>query len=337
MTEKLISLPALYLREVANVVGDYGVDSSGWLDALGIALPEDGEQPVELPLRDLRRVVVEGKALTDPASFGLQVGQRLLVNSHGMLGYAAMNSASLRQVTELIEQFLLLRTNLFTLTHEIAGAEFRVVIHEVGDLGEARLWVLETIVLAVKNIYDFIAMGDCPVRYATFAIDAPRNAQRIQSFLKSEVRFNASWTGFALPLSDIDRPLKMANASGFAEATRLCLRELDEKHGSSKLSDRIRRMLLNSVGNFPSLETTASNLNLTPRTMHRRLLSEGTSFKELQEETRHMLALRYLQAREMSVQEIAYMLGYSDVANFRRAFKRWEGVAPKTYRENIAG
>ena len=66
--------------------------------------------------------------------------------------------------------------------------------------------------------------------------------------------------------------------------------------------------------------------------MHRQLLREGASFKELLDQTRHMLALRYLQARDMSVKEIAYMLGYSDVANFRRAFKRWEGVAPKAYR-----
>ena len=47
---------------------------------------------------------------------------------------------------------------------------------------------------------------------------------------------------------------------------------------------------------------------------------------------RRSLALRYLQSRDMPVQEIAYMLGYSDVANFRRAFKRWEGVAPREYR-----
>ena len=327
-----ISLPALYLREIGAVVGDYGVDADAWLAALGIVLPDSGEEFVHLPLSTFRRMVIEGQSLTDPSSFGLQVGQRLLVNSHGMLGYAAMNSASLRQLTGLIEQFLLLRTDLFTLTHEIAGDEFRVVFHEIDGLGEARPWVLETIILAVKNVYDFISMGDCPVSYAAFAIPPAFNAGRIRAFLKCEVRFGSAWSGFALPVSSVDRPLRMANAGSFADATKRCLEEFNARHGKTKLRDRVRRMLLNSVGNFPTLETTASGFNLTPRTMHRQLLREGTSFKDLLDETRHALALRYLQSDDMSVQEIAYALGYSDAANFRRAFKRWEGVAPKDYR-----
>jgi AraC-like DNA-binding protein len=62
-------------------------------------------------------------------------------------------------------------------------------------------------------------------------------------------------------------------------------------------------------------------------------VDEGTSFKAILEEVRHMLAMRYLQSGKLSIQEIAFTLGYSDLANFRRAFKRWEKIAPSEYRE----
>ncbi|MNG28149.1 Urease operon transcriptional activator [compost metagenome] len=70
---------------------------------------------------------------------------------------------------------------------------------------------------------------------------------------------------------------------------------------------------------------------MTPRTLHRRLLDEGTTFKQILEDVRHTLAVEHLKAGQLSIQEIAYSLGYNDVANFRRAFRRWEGVPPSEY------
>ena len=84
---------------------------------------------------------------------------------------------------------------------------------------------------------------------------------------------------------------------------------------------------------FPSLNVTARLFHLTPRTLHRRLLDEGSSFKEILEQVRH-LAVEYLKAGHLSIEEIAYSLGYTDMANFRRAFKRWEAMPPSRYRDD---
>ena len=83
---------------------------------------------------------------------------------------------------------------------------------------------------------------------------------------------------------------------------------------------------------FPSLNVTARLFHLTPRTLHRRLLEEGASFKDILEQVRHTLAVEYLKAGHLSIEEIAYTLGYTDMANFRRAFKRWEAMPPSRYR-----
>jgi AraC-like DNA-binding protein len=73
-------------------------------------------------------------------------------------------------------------------------------------------------------------------------------------------------------------------------------------------------------------------LHMTPRTLHRRLVDEGTSFHDLLEDVRRTLAVEHVKSGRLSIEEIAYMLGYSDLANFRRAFRRWESVPPSAYR-----
>jgi AraC-like DNA-binding protein len=71
---------------------------------------------------------------------------------------------------------------------------------------------------------------------------------------------------------------------------------------------------------------------MTPRTLHRHLVREGTSFRQVLEDVRHTLALEHLQTGQLTIAEIACALGYTDLANFRRAFRRWEGEAPSASR-----
>ena len=83
----------------------------------------------------------------------------------------------------------------------------------------------------------------------------------------------------------------------------------------------------------PTLPVVARKLNLSTRTLHRRLEERGLNFNGLLRETRLKLAKHYLADSRLELKQVAFLLGYSDVANFRRAFKRWEGVAPSGVRE----
>ncbi|MEY4514190.1 MAG: hypothetical protein RLZZ450_6312 [Pseudomonadota bacterium] len=79
-------------------------------------------------------------------------------------------------------------------------------------------------------------------------------------------------------------------------------------------------------------ERIARDLRVSARTLRRRLGALGTSFQELLEDVRRGRAIAYLVESEVAVEQISVQLGYGDPANFRRAFRRWEGVAPSTYR-----
>ena len=100
-------------------------------------------------------------------------------------------------------------------------------------------------------------------------------------------------------------------------------------------SDRVRRAIgggsiLREANN---LAAVATSFSMTKRSLQRRLRDEGTSFEDVVDGVRRSLAQRYLRERRIPIQETAFLLGYSDVPTFHRAFVRWTGVTPKTFRE----
>lgn len=186
--------------------------------------------------------------------------------------------------------------------------------------------------LSIKNILDSISMGACEVREVAFPFESTGYAALARDLFGCEVRYGASWAGFILPPEVLDVPLKLADPEAFREAALICQRELDKLTANESLSARVRRLLLEKQTGFPSLKVTARLFHMTPRTLHRRLLEEGTSYREILESVRHTLAIEHLKSGRFSIEEIAYTLGYSDLANFRRAFKRWEAVPPSSFR-----
>ena len=86
---------------------------------------------------------------------------------------------------------------------------------------------------------------------------------------------------------------------------------------------------------FPTIEQVAANLNLSVRTLQRRLTAEGVTYKLLLDELKQQLALDYLKNKELSIREIAYLLDYAEPSSFIRSFKRWTGKTPKAYKAKI--
>ena len=325
------TLSIQYVWQIADMLGSMGIDVPGWLGRCGLdkSALTDANRTIAYPA--FHRLISEALKIAEEPALGLLVGQTLRITSHGMLGFAAMNSSSLRQAIELLERYVALRFTLISAHHEVLGQEVRLHFQVTRPLGGIQVPVLEAVALTIRNLLDHMTMGSCRVKFACFSHPEPSYAALARDLFKCEVRYGQRWTGFSLPLQAIDRPLSTADPASFEEAARICRLELEKRAGGASISDSIRRVLLEKQSGFPSLPVIARLFRLTPRTLHRRLVEEGTSFKAILEEVRHMLAVQYLQNGALSIQEIAFDLGYSDQGNFRRAFKRWENISPSEF------
>lgn len=335
MSDPGFTLPVHYLRHIADQVRSLGGDEAHWLARSGLSRASLDDPELPIPFSTFRSLVLDGMALTREPAIGLFVGQRLHANTHGILGYAAQSSGSLRQALELFERFVALRISALAISTELSPKSVRVRFHQTLPLGDIERPVLEAVIMTIRNVVDTVSMGAVRIGEVAFPFPEPDYPDLARELFGCDVRWGRSWAGFTVAPEALDLPLRMADPAAYREAAAILQRELDRVAAPRTLSGRVRRLLLERQSGFPSLQVTARQLHMTPRTLHRRLLDEGTSFRELLEEVRHALAVEHLKSGRFSIEEIAYTLGYSDLANFRRAFKRWEKVAPSEYRARL--
>lgn len=327
-----VKVPIYYLHQVAQKISAMGLDLHEWLARSGLTASQLDDAQQTLSFGTFRQLMLDAMAITREPALGLLVGSRLLLNTHGVLGYAAMNCATLLQAIEVIERYSLLRTPLLTLNHQVVGDQLQARLCEKIPLGDLRNPMLEAAILGVKNMLDYLAAGSQVITQVMFTFPKPSYCAMAEEIFQCEVLYAQAWTGFVLPMEAATRALNRADPNTYREALMICQRELDKIIQDESLAMRVRRVLIERSNAFPSLQLTARLFHMTPRTLHRNLLEEGTSYRGLLEDVRQTLAMEHLKSQALSIQEIAFTLGYTDLANFRRAFKRWTGKAPSEFR-----
>lgn len=126
--------------------------------------------------------------------------------------------------------------------------------------------------------------------------------------------------------------LAHADAQALKMLASACERELRKLEASQGLAGQVRELLRNLRDPGAGMKVVAHELRMTERTLRRRLAQEGTSFSAIADEVKYTVATHYLGGSRASVDEIAELAGFSDAANFRRAFIRWTRMSPAQFR-----
>ena len=334
MINNELYLASQYIHQVAEQITRMGSPLPDWFSQLQQMSPTGELEIQQLSLPDFKRLILEAVNVTNDTAFGLLVGERLLISSHGLLSYVSSKSVSPKEALELIARYLPLRTSLMTAKLEHTKTHTRFVLIENCDLEEASQPVIEAITLTIKNLFEYVTMGLCKVDGVSIASNTPSHLSLSEQLFRCNVTYQASWNGFEVPHELLNIPVRASSSKALFEAVHRCQDELTRLAKSQKLSAQVRSIMLERQNNLPSLAVIARMLNLTPRTLHRRLIDEGSSYRDIIEYVRHQLAMDYLLDQQIIIKEIAFMLGYSDLASFRRAFKRWTGQTPSEYRTN---
>jgi AraC-like DNA-binding protein len=256
---------------------------------------------------------------------------QMRISAHGWLGFAAMTSSSVREALELAVRFAPTRTPAIALRVAEDGAAASLVLEERVALGGARETILVALLVGIWQIGNAITgrelAGD-----ADLAFPAPRWFERFRDRFPGAVRFDRPTNQLVFPAATLDVPLVLADPAALRLAREQCERELGALRTGDDFAGRVRGALVGAGGPFPTLEQVARTLHVSPRTLKRRLAERGTSFSELLDELRRDRALLLLRSSDVSLDAVAERLGYSDVANFTRAFRRWTGTTPGAFR-----
>lgn len=165
----------------------------------------------------------------------------------------------------------------------------------------------------------------------------PGYADEYARIFRAPVTFDAEWNAMRVDENWAAEPVAILPRYVFGILSERADALLKELECASTTRARVERLLMPVIHTGQaSMDRLAAAMGLSRQTLFRKLRAEGTSFEKLHDELRHKLALHYLAGRKVSVNETAYLVGFSDPAAFSRAFKRWTGRSPKALREGSA-
>lgn len=320
-------LAVQYVRLVADVLAAQGVDVDRLLRRHGMTAAELAGADATISFATFQALARDAVEVSGEPALGIVVGDRLATANHGALGLAAVSSATIRELLDVLARFLSSRIAVLALSTHVDGDAVHIELQELVDLGFVRQMVLEAVLLSVKNTLRDASMGRCPITRARLPFARPSYGAQAEATFGCEIIYGAGQAGVEIPSAVLDEPLRMADRRAVELAASLCERELHKLGRGRSFEIRTRRLMLEPRHGFPSLPQVARRLHLTPRTLARKLAAEGTSYREILEDLRYRMA-RDLIKSGSGMDEVAYLLGYTDTANFRRAFRRWTGGDP---------
>lgn len=340
MTETDIRVPARYYARLAGVLAREGIDLAQVLREL--RLPADALTQADATLKvsqvdRLLQCVAGRSARTDLA---FDVGRQLSATSHSFVGFGMLNSINLDQALRFEAQYFRLVMPSFRMRYT-SGADFGE-LHFTPRVAMSHVCLsfhLEAIgTAALREVSDLVGERRPPCRL-DLSIAEPPHVQRYDELRDVRCRFGVESTpGVRLRVLAEPRayPLAMADAHAREVAEQRCRALVQRVAGARQFADWVA-MTLREVGNaLPTLPELAANLSMSPRTLNRYLEREGTSFRELAGRIQHELACERLAVGTMSVSDVAYSLGFTDVSNFARAFRARERCSPGEYRNRHA-
>jgi AraC-like DNA-binding protein len=327
------SLPAVYALYLADLVKRWQIATDALLAGSGLDETMLVEPTKRITVRTCVRLLERARTLSGTPAIGFFLGLQMHISAHGFLGFAALSASNVREALELSIRFMPIVTTALGLRLRVDGREASLIVEEHADFGTARDIVLLALLVGIWRAGESLT-GRKLEGYAELAIPEPGATFGAEQ-VRSRVRFGQPRTRLVFDESILELPYKMADPVALQLARNQCERLLGMMGLDGRIASRVTALIGGgSKGSFHSLEKVAAELHMSPRTLKRQLASEGVSFSELVEKERRERAMILLASSGLSLKTVAERLGYSNVANFARAFQRWTGVSPGEHRAN---
>lgn len=267
---------------------------------------------------------------------GLAMGANMRAPHLGLAGLLAQSAPTLKEACTALTRYELLSSfnargrSQFILSKQQAVVQF----YSISPYNAYNLFVVDSVLAGWVNFITQLCGKNNIFAAAEFEFPAPSYAEHYAKYFPCEIKFNQPRNALCLNLAALELPVLSACASTYAGLEEIARRELEKVKLGLSLREKTERAigpLLN--GQTPTIEQVAQRLNTTPWSLRRKLTAEGHSFQEILNDTRKDLAVSYVRDTQLTLGEIAYVLGFGSAVAFQRAFKRWTGEAPGRFRE----
>jgi AraC-like DNA-binding protein len=275
----------------------------------------------------------EAARATSDDCFGLHFGEHFNPKNLGALAYVVLNSPTIAIAIENAERYIHIHNQAANLSFDMGKdqAYLRFLLADP-PIDSTRQHNEYSMAVAL-NMLRMMAGSHWAPREVQFAHDAPAQTSEHLRVFRAPVLFTCATNALVIDREFLNREVPAADDLLYAILKRHVDRIVSELPRESDLLAAVRRVIAEAMRDGePKITRVTKKLAMSRRTLQRRLKEDGVLFKSLVDDTRRRFALEYLKTPKHTFTEIAFLLGYSEVSAFNRAFKRWTGTTPLDYR-----
>ncbi|WP_420591817.1 AraC family transcriptional regulator ligand-binding domain-containing protein [Bacterioplanoides sp.] len=307
-------------------------------DALQLGEEQLRNPNLRLPIDQVDRLLAAAKQISKQPELGLVAGQKFELKNYGLLGFMLSYCDTFAEVADLSTcYYRYLSSDKAPIIEQRDGCV--IARHKVsaGQAEEERTRA-ELFVSAILQSARILCSQAIPLQSLKFQFPEPEYSELYNHYFpETNISFNHSHTELIFDESCLDVRLDFPDQAMKA-AIRQQLDDVIHKEQASGYIQQVSNILTQQDQGFAfnlTLNEVASLLNISGKTLSRRLQQEGSSFKQLHEQVRHQFAVKLLRNRQNKIDHIALELGYADRSSFDRSFSRREGVSPAAFRTGL--
>jgi AraC-like DNA-binding protein len=267
-------------------------------------------------------------------AIGAQIGATYQVNDLGVFGYAIASSQDVEHALLMAEKYSPLVGNLLKRGGTVKDNVLESKLYNVQNIDDDSLAFFVTLGTSARlHIARSIFGDDLCFKSVFFTFTDEENRTAYEELYDCEVIFGADFNGWSLHAPDLKRKRKEGNQADCTQYLPYCNELLETIKQKDSLVNEIQQILVSCAGDYPDIEMLASAFKVSSRTLRRQLSNLGTSYQKILNKVRCQLSIEYLTRTEITIDDISSLIGFSDVTNFRHAFKKWVGKTPSFYRK----
>lgn len=336
------TVSAGYARALLDLATGRGADREALLAAAGLGAADLETDEARVPFERFKRLMREGKRLSGDPALALRFGADINFNTLSIVGlicYAAPTmDEAFRQMNRfgrlVIEVDGLAREDRFVIEAH-GGRTFIVDKRSNPDVfPELTESTLGRFICGFRRIFPKVPL----YLSADVTHDRPAYGDLYEELLGVPVRFGAQRNAMEIDPAYFTMQISSSPGYVFGMLSEHAKGLLERLEASKTVSSEVeRRMMADLHTGHVNMNALARQMGMSRQTLYRQLRQEGTSFDELLDGLRKRLALDYLDGGKVSINETAYLVGFSDPSAFSRAFKRWTGKSPRAHLERQTG
>ena len=327
-----LSLYSPMLDLMIQLARSYDLDTEPLMKEYGINPSLVNDSNARFRMEHVNAFYTRVAELIDDPNFGLRAAHFWHPSQMGALGYAWLTSDTLRAAFKRYARFVKVVSDAVRLEVKEEGDDVSLQFTFVEEEASRKFRIdgaLATLMVMVRAN----AGEHFHPKTVSFVFDEPEDTGPYYALFQSPLVFNAPENRFTISVAEADAPRSCSNAQLSKLHDQFMLEyiaKLDEQY----IVERVKLAIMEELpsGNISSA-IVAERLFLTERTLQRRLQENGTAFKKLLTEVRIDLADNYIRDSKLSLNEISFLLGFSELSSFSRAFKHWTGSSPRNYRQ----